>query len=238
MNTFCADSSVAERPAVQPGDGGSIPTSALHFEIATREQVKSFIEKHHYSHSIRGVGCRAAFTAHMGGELVGAALFAQTSTQAWVKFSTHSKQVLELRRFVLLDKAPKNSESRFLGWTLRWLKRNMPDIAVVVAYSDPMFGHVGTIYQAANFDRLPAGTPNPVFRDAVTGLVYHRRSLTKKIGGKLAPSAQTLVSRWRSGGLVKVPAPAKRGFYYTLKTDVLPRKQEYHMQIYSKECKK
>lgn len=38
MNTFCADSSTTECPAVQPGDGGSTPTSALHSFIRSPEE--------------------------------------------------------------------------------------------------------------------------------------------------------------------------------------------------------
>jgi len=52
-------------------------------------------------------------------------LFGMMSTTAWKKFSSIESEVLELRRLVLLDKAGRNSESRVVGFTINWIKRNM-----------------------------------------------------------------------------------------------------------------
>lgn len=64
----------------------------------------------------------------------------------------------ELMRLVLLDELPKNSESRFLGWCLRWLKDNTTLLAVV-SFADPKFGHKGTVYRATNW--IYTGLQNP-----------------------------------------------------------------------------
>jgi hypothetical protein len=48
-NTHCDDSSMAERP-VQLGDGGSIPTSSLHFVPISKKQATELVVKNHYLH--------------------------------------------------------------------------------------------------------------------------------------------------------------------------------------------
>ena len=40
---------------------------------------------------------------------------------------------MELRRLVCIDDTPKNTESYFIGKTLRWLKHNT-DVEVVVSF--------------------------------------------------------------------------------------------------------
>lgn len=49
------------------------------------------------------------------------------------------------------DSAEYNTESYFLGQTFKWLRNNDKDVWVLIAYSDPMYGHVGYIYQATNW---------------------------------------------------------------------------------------
>jgi len=50
----------------------------------------------------------------------------------------------------LVDEAPKNSESFFLGKTFKWLRENT-NVKVLISYSDPMENHLGVIYQATNW---------------------------------------------------------------------------------------
>jgi hypothetical protein len=53
-------------------------------------------------------------------------------------------------RLVLLDEVPKNSESKFISWCIRWLKKNT-DLAALISFADPKYGHSGTIYKASNW---------------------------------------------------------------------------------------
>jgi hypothetical protein len=57
---------------------------------------------------------------------------------------------LELARLYISDEAGRNSESRFIGWCLRWLRRNTK-VRTIISYADPEHGHLGTIYAASNF---------------------------------------------------------------------------------------
>lgn len=60
------------------------------------------------------------------------------------------QEALELRRFCLVDDTPRNTESFFLGWTLRWLRKRT-NIKTILTFADPNHGHQGTIYKASNF---------------------------------------------------------------------------------------
>jgi hypothetical protein len=95
--------------------------------------------------------------------LVGVAVFSVPMSQAvipkWLGVSASSG--VELGRFVLLDEVPFNAETWFLARAVRVLRAELPELAGIVSFSDPvprrdssgalvMPGHVGTIYQARN----------------------------------------------------------------------------------------
>jgi hypothetical protein len=45
---------------------------------------------------------------------------------------------------------PKNTESYCIGQSIKHLKKDKPEVKVLVSYSDISMGHVGYIYQATN----------------------------------------------------------------------------------------
>jgi hypothetical protein len=57
---------------------------------------------------------------------------------------------LELRRLACAPDAPKNTPSRFLGWMVRWFRKNTPHRERVVSYQDKTV-HLGTIYLASGW---------------------------------------------------------------------------------------
>jgi hypothetical protein len=48
------------------------------------------------------------------------------------------------------DDCPKNSESRFIGWALRQLKKVMPPL-ILISYADTAQNHIGAVYMATNW---------------------------------------------------------------------------------------
>ena len=58
-------------------------------------------------------------------------------------------KLLQLCRGGTSDHAPRNSASRAVALALREVRRRFGD-SLVVAYADPKFGELGTIYQACN----------------------------------------------------------------------------------------
>ncbi len=87
---------------------------------------------------------------------------------------------IELRRLCLIDDTPKNTESYFVGRTLRLLKKQ--GIKKVLSLADPQYGHKGTIYKASNFEFLGeerGGGSRNIFID---GEKIHSRTAFAKYG--------------------------------------------------------
>ena len=153
-------------------------------EQIPRKSIVSFIEKHHYSHNVNGVQSIYHFGLFREGNfglptMIGAMMYAYPSMPSTAaKYNPiNPDKCLELRRLVCIDDTPKNTESYFIGKTLRWLKQNT-DIEVVVSFADQHYGHAGTIYKASNFDYLGETAPGQVLM--VDGREMHSRSLNQK----------------------------------------------------------
>jgi len=151
-------------------------------EIPRKSTVK-FIEKHHYSHNVNGVQSLFHFGLFREGNfglptMIGAMMYAHPSMPATAaKYNpiNHDK-CLELRRLVCIDDTPKNTESYFIGKTLRWLKQNT-DMEVIVSFADQHHGHTGVIYKATNFDYLGETGKGRILM--VDGKEMHSRSLNQ-----------------------------------------------------------
>ena len=179
-------------------------------------EVSYFVETHHYSHNLNGVKVQQCFSVKAGARLVGAAVFGALSTTAWRRFASSEEKVLELRRLVLLDCAGRNSESRVIGWALRWLRRNLPQLEVVVSYADPAYGHDGTIYRASNFTYLGISAPDKAFRDE-RGKLHHSRSLRTRYRGEFKPFVKRLRAQREAGLLEQIDLPGKHVFLFRLR---------------------
>lgn len=147
---------MAERPAQQVG-GGSIPTSSLHVTQCDISQIQDVIERVHYSHSIFGVTTTYCYAVLREGDVFGGAIFGVPAAYNVSRKYDQGEPLLELRRFVLEECLPKNSESRCLGVMLRDLRRK--GIRRVLSYADPAFGHSGVIYAATGFRRMGLTSP-------------------------------------------------------------------------------
>lgn len=110
--------------------------------------IKAFVEQHHYSHSVFGVTVTRCFKVTCGEKIVGAAIFGKPAGMGVAE--KYGVKLVELRRFVLTDECPRNSESRVLGQMLRQLKRQQ--FKRVLSYADPAAGHLGIIYRATGFE--------------------------------------------------------------------------------------
>ena len=167
-------------------------------EIPRKSTVK-FIEKHHYSHNVNGVQSLYHFGLYREGNfglptMIGAMMYAHPSMPATAaKYNpiNHDK-CLELRRLVCIDDTPKNTESYFIGKTLRWLKRNT-DKEVIVSFADQYHGHTGVIYKATNFEHYGETSKGTILM--VDGKEMHSRSLNQKY----RPYSRELKRRYEAG---------------------------------------
>lgn len=216
-------SSKSERQAFRSGDGGSKPTPSLQvsdlwFEECEYNDIKQFVIDHHYSHNLNGVKIGHCFAARHHGVLVCAIVYGAMSTTAWRKFAKRESKVIELRRLVCVDEMGKNAESKFIGWTLRWLKKNAPKIEVVVSYADPAHGHEGVVYKASNFEYMGVSGGDSGFLDPESGKTYHSRTLRNRDEhGEYKPFVKRLRRKLLRGELTKVDLPGKHCYRFALK---------------------
>lgn len=90
------------------------------------------------------------------------------------------KDYLELNRLCLLDKLPRNSETRFIKENVNYIKKKLPEIKVLFTWADGMRGKPGFIYQASNF--YYGGYIWSEFYCTKEGEVIHPRFLITKYG--------------------------------------------------------
>lgn len=64
---------------------------------------------------------------------------------------TQWNEFMELNRMAFADWLPRNSESRALGFALRWLRKEAPHLKWIVSFSDGTQCGDGTIYRASGF---------------------------------------------------------------------------------------
>lgn len=144
---------------------------------------KKLIIENHYSH--KWTSCRYAIGLFDGDKLIGVAVYGFPVGRQTVKSITpnlNNSDVLELTRLWLIDEAPKNSESYFLGKTFKWLRDNT-DVKVLISYSDPMQEHLGIIYQATNW--LYQGNSTMLIKGylhKINGETMHPRSVVALYG--------------------------------------------------------
>jgi len=140
--------------------GEAFVPESLDFVPISKAQATGLIIKHHYLHrrcpislaygikvgdKVRGVltiGKPNSYSACVG--VTGGALMdVKKDKGRW-------RDVFELNRLWVSDELPPNTESRFIGWVLRELKRDYPNL-ILLSYADGEQNHVGYVYQATNW---------------------------------------------------------------------------------------
>jgi hypothetical protein len=148
------------------------------------------------------------------GELVGAMLFGNLGmANAWKKYASNPNEVIELRRLCCIDDTPRNTESYFIGYALRWLKSHT-NIKCVVSYADPEYGHNGGIYKASNFKFIGHTSAGRVI--IWKGKRYHDKAIRTKYNGKLMPYAEALRKALDSGEATYRETSGKYIYIYKL----------------------
>jgi len=185
-------------------------------ELATIQTVSKFIEEWHYSGSVLGINNSFCFRLmRPNGELVGAMVYGKMSMAgAYKKYGDREIEVIELRRLCCVDNTPKNTESYFIGATLRWLKENTI-IKTVVSYADPHHGHGGTIYKASNFEYLGLTGKGRLIE--WNGETYHDHVIRHvNDEGKRRPHAERISAALESGEAKYISTPGKHIYKYEL----------------------
>ena len=72
----------------------------------------------------------------------------------YVKEPIQTNEYLELNRFCMADSEGKNAESQGISLGIKWIKKNRPDIKLLVSYAGRKEGNYGYIYQATGWEYL------------------------------------------------------------------------------------
>ena len=167
--------------------------SSFTIEPVDRKVIQPFVHKWHYSHDTNGVQHTQCFALFDDMKMIGAMIYAIPSMPATAaRYNRDNpERCWELRRLCCIDDTPTNTESYFIGQTLRWLRQNT-DIEVIVSYADLEQGHEGVIYKASNFYLLgqSGGGRNLI----VDGKKFHARSMNQK----QKPYGRELKRRWEN----------------------------------------
>lgn len=196
MVSLRADSSIEELPLFQGENGGAIPTSALQLKFRSigSKTMNEVVVANHYAH--RAVPCNWSFGCFHGSELLGVISFGKPASPHLCRGicgEENAPRVYELNRLWLDDRCPKNSESRFISWSIRELSKLRPYL-ILISYADTGAGHSGMIYAATNW--------------IYTGLSDKRSSGDKVVGNKHSRHSRTLEEA------VIVPRTRKHRFVY------------------------
>ena len=179
-----------------------------------RSEIRDFIEEWHYSHNINGLLSDYCFKLMDGDKMVGAMIYGGLGmANCWKKYAEKKEDIIELRRLCCIDDTPKNTESYFIGRTLKWLKKNT-DIKKVISYADNTYNHRGTIYQASNFQHLGKTAKGRVIM--YNGKRYHDKTIRTKYKGELKPFAKQIKEALEKGEAYYVPTLGKDIYMYDL----------------------
>lgn len=177
--------------------------------------VHNFIETWHYSHNVNGLNVSHCFGLFYKGRLIGAMVYGSLAmANTWKRYANNNLEILELRRLVCIDEAPKNTESYFVGKTLKWLKSNT-HVKLIISYADPFYGHSGIIYKASNFTF--EGTTSPGRIIEYNGKRYHDKVIRNKHRGVVKPFAVKLRKALESGEAKYKDVPGKNIYLYRLR---------------------
>lgn len=157
-------------------------------EIGRKFANKIIVEKHYskkyYSATYIHIG------VYMNKDLVGVLQYGYAMNPAScgsVVDSTELDQYLELNRMWLDDKAPRNSESKAISYSIKYIKAKYPKVKWIQSFADERCGKYGVVYQAANFTFY--GEHEAIFW-TLDNEIYHNSLMTRN--PNLSKSAATL----------------------------------------------
>lgn len=179
-----------------------------------RKDITEFIEKWHYSGSINGCISDYCYGLFDSENLIGAIFYGRMAMASQYKrFSGTESNVIELRRLCCIDDTPKNTESYFIGRSLRLLRNDWKK-GTVVSYADKEHGHSGIIYKASNFKELEPIKGAKVI--VYNGKNYHDKAIRTRYKGELKPFAKRIKDALENGSAYYKQTSGKHTFVYQL----------------------
>ena len=148
-----------------------------------RNLSNDIILKNHYSHKFYN-GTYIHLGVYINGELLGVLQYGYAMNPASggsVVEGTQLNNYLELNRMWLDDKAERNSESKALSYSLRYIKGKYRTIKWIQSFADERCNCYGVVYQACSFNYF--GEHDSTFWE-LDGEVFHNSIKTSRKAGK------------------------------------------------------
>jgi hypothetical protein len=180
--------------------------------VNTLDIARTMLDKYHYA----GYGRTASnvFAAMHRDELAAVIKFAPVvRKEVATKEKLEHNQVLELDRFCISPRFQiKNMASKVMSLAISAIRKERPDVKLLVSFADTAQGHEGTIYKASNWTQV--GT-------CATSYVYERQDgtrINKKVVYDTAKKYGLNEKEYAASlALSKIETPGKHKFVYWLK---------------------
>ena len=153
---------------------------ALRLDPISYTQAQQAVENWHYS-NLMPQGCRGwpRYGVWENDQFIGVVVFGTGPSPQWAgQFGLTHKECFELVR-VALDKH-ETEVTRIISIALRLVRKDLPELRLVVSYADPKQGHDGKIYRAGNW--LYAGKTDNHNYLKIAGKVIHPRTCHCRYG--------------------------------------------------------
>ena len=127
---------------------------------------------------------------------------------------TKWNEFIELNRMAFADWLPRNSESRAIGWAMRWLKKTYPWLKWVVSFADGAQCGDGTIYRASGFVLTSIKPNTQIWEAPAGGGRFSRTSLTDGRSKQQQQKATRLcrVSATKAGNILRTGGASMAAF--------------------------
>ena len=186
----------------------------LRIDWATHAAAKYACEKWHYSKSVP-VPPLVKVGAWEDGKFIGVVIFSRGANNNLLKpFGLIATEGCELTRIAMTSH--KSPVSRVVRFAVHFLKRNSPELRLIVSFADPSAGHHGGVYQAGNW--LYTGRqPATVEYLAPDGKQWHGRMVSKDGRKKVQGQYRNC---WRVDQCTPIEKPGKHRYLMPLDADM------------------
>jgi hypothetical protein len=183
----------------------SSPKHDLRLDWCSHEAAKYAVEHWHYSHTMPQ-GKNVYIGVWEDEKYIGAVIF---GTGAGAVTDGRSYGLASMRMAELVRVALNNhtaSVSKIISIAIKLLRRNSPELRMLISFADPFNGHHGGIYQAGGWIFAGLSAPSVVYD--VDGKIIHSRSFN---GGKWMGAPKPIPAHAK-----KIKVPGKYRYLYPL----------------------
>lgn len=184
-------------------------TKPINYETAA-----NMVQKYHYAHRVPSISFAVGMYVDsvLAGCITFNTVFANIASA--ICGPQYSDFVFELARLFIHDWSGRNSESWFIGESFKWLRRERPDILILLSYADTNRNHLGLVYQATNWVYTGI-SPSATGREyVINGKVKTRRDFRRSAGSNEIMSFTELQEIYPD--IKKVESSEKHRYVYFL----------------------